>query len=131
MPKFYLKPDDKLFDEVALEWAKAIYGDKKDPLTNKNQIRNFYDKILEFYDKVYVQKEEFEDVRPFLKMLKSKIEYAKGRKVAKGAFVEFIKKGVDSIQTKEDLKNYKLLFEAVIGFFIGIEYDKKNAKGSK
>ena len=135
MAEFYLKPDSKLFDEVARKWAEEIYGNKKDPLTNKNQIRNFYDKVLEFYDAIFVNEkkeekrdEKYKELEPFIKMLNSKIEYAKGRKVAKGAFVDFMKKGINEIKNKEDLKNFKLLFEAVIGFFTGIEYERKGNK---
>jgi len=126
MAEFYLKPDSRLFDEVAKDWADEIYGRGKDPQTNKNQIRNFYDKILEFYDDIFVKKNKtYQEIEPFLKMLNSKIEYAKGRKVAGEKFVEFMKKGIKEIKNEEDLKNFKLLFEAVIGFFTGIEYEKK------
>ena len=129
MAEFYLKPDSKLFDEVAQKWAEKIYGNEKDPLTNKNQIRNFYDKVLEFYDAIFIKKDKtYEELEPFIKMLNSKVEYAKGRKVAKGAFVDFMKKGINEIKNEEDLKNFKLLFEAVIGFFTGIEYERKGNK---
>ncbi len=131
MAEFYLKPDSKLFDKVAKEWAEEIYGDenRKDPLTNKNQIRNFYEKILEFHDAIFVKKNKtYEELEPFIKMLNSKVEYAKGRKVAKGAFVNFMKNGINEIKNKDDLKNFKLLFEAVIGFFTGIEYERKGNK---
>lgn len=129
MTEFYLKPDSKLFDEVAKKWAEEIYGNKKDPLTNKNQIRNFYDKVLEFYDAIFIKKDKtYKELEPFIKMLNSKVEYAKGRKVAKEAFVDFMKKGINEIKNEEDLKNFKLLFEAVIGFFTGIEYERKGNK---
>ena len=129
MAEFYLKPDSKLFDEVAQKWAEEIYGNKKDPLTNKNQIRNFYDKVLEFHDAIFIKKDKtYKELEPFIKMLNSKVEYAKGRKVAKEAFVDFMKKGINEIKNEEDLKNFKLLFEAVIGFFTGIEYERKGNK---
>ena len=129
MAEFYLKPDSKLFDEVARKWAEEIYGNKKDPLTNKNQIRNFYDKVLEFHDAIFIKKDKtYKELEPFIKMLNSKVEYAKGRKVAREAFVDFMKKGINEIKNEEDLKNFKLLFEAVIGFFTGIEYERKGNK---
>ncbi len=127
MIEFELRPSEELFTVKAEELAKAIYGDKKEPLTNKNQIRNFYDKLLRYHDEVFLEKKDFEEVKPFVKMLISKAEYAKGRKVAKGEFVDFIKTGVSKINSKEDLRTFKLLFEAVIGFFVGIEFDRKGA----
>ena len=126
MADFYLKPDSRLYDEVAKKLAEEIYGEGKEPQTNKNQIRNFYDKILEFYDDIFVKKDKsYPEIEPFLKMLNSKIEYAKGRKVVGEKFVEFMKNGIKEIKNEEDLKNFKLLFEVVIGFFTGIEYEKK------
>ena len=115
----------ELLDNKARNWAERIYGDKKDPLTNKNQIRNFYDKLLVYHNEVFLDGKDFEDVKPFIKMLKSKVAYAKGRKVIKGDFEKFMNEGINAINSKEDLKNFKLLFEAVIGYFTGLELDRK------
>ena len=128
MINFDLKPSEELFTKKARELAEEIYGPDTEPLTNKNQIRNFYDKLLKYHDEVFLEKKDFNEIKPFVKMLISKVEYAKGRKVAKGEFVDFIKNGVARINTKEDLKSFKLLFEAVIGFFTGIEFDKKGGR---
>ena len=128
MINFDLKITDELFTKKAEELAEAIYGNRKEPLTNKNQIRNFYDKLLKYYDEVFIEKKDSEEVKPFVKMLISKVEYAKGRKVAKGEFVDFMKNGIGKINSKEDLKTFKLLFEAVIGYFVGLELDKKEKK---
>jgi len=125
MIRFELRPSEELFTAKAEELAKAIYGNGKKPLTNKNQIRNFYDKLLRYHDEVFLEKKEFEEVKPFVKMLISKAEYARGRDVANKEFVDFIKTGVSKIDSKEDLRIFKLLFEAVIGFFVGIEFDRK------
>ena len=115
----------ELLSTEAKNWADRIYGDKRDPATSKTQIRAFYDKLLEYYNEVFLDKKEFEDVLPFIKMLKSKVAYAKGRKVVKGKFVDFMNEGIDAINSKEDLKNFKLLFEAVIGYFVELELDRK------
>jgi len=128
MAEFYLKPDAKLFDKVAKDWSKEIYGDKKDPLTNKNQIRNFYEKVLKYHNLVDKKEQTFDEVLPFIKMINAQIEYARGRKTVKGAFGDFMKKGIENINSEEELKNFKLLFEAVIGFFIGLDLDKKGQR---
>lgn len=124
MAQIYLKPDAKLFDSVAKEWAKEIFGNGDKAQTNKTQIRNFYEKVLELYEDVFIEKKDFNLLLPKIKMLNSKIEYAKGRGHAKGAFVRFIQEGVSKINSKEELEVFKMLFEAVLGFFVGIEYDK-------
>ena len=128
MAQFYLKADAKLFDSVAKEWAKEIYGYGRSPETNKNQIRNFYEKVLEIYEEVYISNKDFNLVLPKLKMLNSKVEYAKGRKHIKGAFVKFMQEGINKTNSKEELEVFKLLFEAVLGFFTGLDFDKEQEK---
>jgi len=116
-----------LLTKRAQELAREIYESR----ISKSQIRNFYDKILEYRDKVVKEKKDFEEVKPFIKMLISKAEYAKGRKVITQEFAQFIKSGVDQIESKEDLKRFQLFFEAMFGFFVGIEGSEKDIKGKK
>jgi len=101
------KPE--LFNEEAKYWAEKISNGMK-----STQIRNFYDFVLDLNDRA--EKEPFAEVLPFVKMLNSKANYAKERKVASFEFVEMISKCVSQVNTKEQLKTFKLFFEAVIGF---------------
>lgn len=108
--------DPNLFDTTAKEWAEAI--DK----TKKTQARNFYEKVLELEAKS--KSEEWQDVLPFVKMLNSKVAYAStrnsgGRKLINEAFVSMMTQCISQVNTKEDLKVFKLFFEAVLGFFKG------------
>ena len=53
-------------------------------------------------------------------MLKAKVDYDKKRKVVNEEFASFIKEAVDNIsktESVEDLKKFRLFFEAVVGFF--------------
>ena len=103
--------DKELFNETAKGWAEEINR------TKKTQVRNFYDKVLELENRV--KKEEWEDVLPFVKMLNSKVEYALTRKVASPEFKDMMNQCIAQVNSKEDLKTFKLFFEAVIGFYKG------------
>ena len=105
------KKEPELFNKVAQYWAKEIIK------TKKTQVRNFYDKVLELYEKS--KTESFEDVLPFVKMLNSKVEYAVNRKVASYEFRDMMKECINQVNSKKDLENFKLFFEAVVGFFKG------------
>ncbi|GHS86285.1 hypothetical protein FACS189487_00250 [Campylobacterota bacterium] len=111
-PKIVLdfKSDGELLNKTAQLWANSIGG------TKSTQVRNFYDYVLDLFDKVQTGKEQFGDILPFVKMLNSKVYYAKERRVASAEFVEMIKQCVDQVKTEEQLKVFKLFFEAVIGF---------------
>jgi CRISPR-associated protein Csm2 len=103
--------DKELFNETAKEYAKAINS------TKKTQARNFYDKVLELEAKS--QSENWERVLPFVKMLNSKVAYGVSRKVVSFEFETMMNRCVKQVDTKEDLKVFRLFFEAVLGFFKG------------
>jgi len=114
-----LKITPELFDSVAKEWADRIANAK--PEMKKNQIRNFYDKVLELYEKSKYSKNFNEEVLPFVKMLNSKVAYALNRspKVANYEFKEMMESCINQVNTKKDLEVFKYFFEAVIGFYKG------------
>ena len=105
------KKDKELFNQTAKEWAEAINR------TKKTQVRNFYDKVLELVDKA--KKEDWDNVLPFVKMLNSKVEYGLSRRVVSQEFKDMMNQCINQIKEKKDLDNFKLFFEAVIGFFKG------------
>ena len=117
--------DVNLFDETAKEWAEAIEKSKcqnkkgkfVDMKTKKTQLRNFYDKVLELVQKS--EKDSWEDILPFVKMLNSKVAYGVNREVLNCEFSNMMTQCISQIKTKEDLKRFKLFFEAVLGFFKG------------
>ena len=108
-----LKKSAKLFDEVALEWADRISRGRM----NKNQLRNFYDKVLELYEKSLYTENFKEEVLPFVKMLNSKVAYAVNRGVANNSFKEMMNDCISQVETREDLEVFKYFFEAVVGFY--------------
>ena len=110
-----LKKSAKLFDEVALEWADSISRGGM----NKNQLRNFYDKVLELYEKSLYTENFEEEVLPFVKMLNSKVAYAVNRGVANNDFKKMMNDCISQIKTKKDLEVFKYFFEAIVGFYKG------------
>lgn len=109
--------DKELFNETAQKWAEKINK------TKKTQVRNFYDYVLDLYEKA--QSEPFEEVLPFVKMLNSKVSYAVERKVASREFQEMMQTCVNQINDQVKLNVFKLFFEAVIGFY------KEDSKGDR
>ena len=103
------KKNPNLFDETAKSVADLVSA-----RTKATQIRAFYDYISELEQKS--NSEDFSEVLPFVKMLNSKAAYSKSRKCSSDEFVEMINKCVAQVKTKDDLRVFKLFFEAVIGF---------------
>jgi len=118
------KKDPELFNETAKQWAESI-GVGRGGVQN-TQIRKFYDKVLELYEKSQNQEEDFGEILPFVKMLNSKVAYASSRNSAGGklinkAFVEMMNSCINQVDSKESLAVFKLFFDAVIGFHKSLE----------
>ena len=120
------KQNTELFNETAKEWAERIAKDtekiqkgtkKTQKGTKKTQVRNFYNKVLELCERS--EREEWDDIVPFVKMLNSKVAYGRSREVVSDEFQEMMKQCIADVEEKSDLKTFKLFFEAVIGFFQG------------
>jgi len=109
----------KTFDVTARKWSLVIAN--VDNGTKKNQVRNFYDKVLELYQKVInTDENEFiTKILPFIKMLNSKVVYASNKDSGKAnkAFVIFMQEALKQIDNRESFINFKYLFEAIIGFY--------------
>jgi CRISPR-associated protein Csm2 len=117
----FKKSDGKLkelFSKKAEAIAKKLNdgSNKKDISTT--QFRKFYDKVLELTQKgENLEQKDFEiEVLPFLKMLKSKVAYAKTRKTCGDNFVKLMNTSIDKVNSIEELKNFKYFLESIIGF---------------
>ena len=109
----------KTFDVTAEKWSKVIVN--ADRGIEKNQLRNFYDKVLELEEKaINATDDEFKvKVLPFIKMLNSKVAYAKNKQQGSvnEAFVIFMNEAIKQVKNKESFTNFRFLFEAILGFF--------------
>jgi len=110
---------EKTFDTTAQKWALVIAN--ADRGVEKNQLRNFYDKVLELHQKA-INADEIEfktKILPFIKMLNSKVVYASNKQQGSvnKAFVIFMQEALKQIDNTDSFTNFKYLFEAVIGFY--------------
>ncbi len=109
--------DVELFNETALAWATEIEIAQKGYGLKSTQLRNYYEKVLELYEKS--EKDDFSDILPFVKMLNSKVAYSLGRKLITHNFESMMNQCVRQVNEQKDLKVFKLFFEAVVGFYKG------------
>ena len=120
LDKGKLKAD--LFDTQASAAAKSVADCKRE--TNKStQLRKFFDELVMWHDRVQQSPEKFDDFSPFIRMMKAKVAYAKGRKLVDNNFEKLFGQIIDHAATSaESLGQAKLFFEAFMGFY-------KQAKG--
>lgn len=127
----------KIFDTTAQKWSRVIANADKG--VEKHQLRNFYDKVLELEEKAINTSDENDEfkskVLPFVKMLNSKVAYAKNKQQGSvnQAFVVFMNEAIRQIVDKATFGNFKFLFEAIIGFYekesiAKVGYDKVKKK---
>lgn len=111
--------NEKTFDTTAQKWSLVIAN--SDRGVEKNQLRNFYDKVLELEEKaINTNDNEFKTkVLPFIKMLNSKVVYASNKQQGSvnKAFVVFMQEALAQVKDKSSFANFKYLFEAIVGFY--------------
>ncbi len=90
--------------------------DKNSTLTSA-QLRRFFGDFKQLEKKV--AKQDFEKVKPLIKMVKSKAAYASQKIIPE--FKNFLTENVDNINSKKDFDAFMLHFEAVVGFYYGME----------
>lgn len=119
--EFYIDNEKKKLNKDWMEkecekWGEKFHFDR----VKSSQIRKFYGDVLAMDSKAETQ--EFEIILPQIKMLKSKTAYAsspnKSGRIPE-SFKDFLNKMVDRVNDKKDLKAFKLIFEAILGFYYG------------
>lgn len=119
----------ELFSKDAEAFAKEIYeegGGRNKP----TQIRKFYDEVLRFESMLKgmtqeKQKDEFNNILPYLKMLNAKAAYSMGRDLVSQEFKDFISTSLNQIKDKDDFEVFRGLFESFIGFY---KFEEENGK---
>ncbi|MCL4546544.1 MAG: type III-A CRISPR-associated protein Csm2 [Deltaproteobacteria bacterium] len=110
-----------LFDTQAEKHAKGIIDERKNKI---NQIRIFYNQFIVLNEKINNSEENFRRQLPYIKMIKARVKYSKGRKNIGDYFENFLLKCVDKVNTLEDFKIICSFFETVVGY--ATYYDKEN-----
>lgn len=117
LPPFGIETLTKdLFDGIADKCAKTI-ADCNDSTNKPTQLRRFYDELVMWNERAAKTEQAFNDVLPFVYMMKSKVAYAKGRKNVDETFKTFFNDLIDQINDQRTLNNAKLFMEAVMGFY--------------
>lgn len=117
--KFGKNKPNNIFSDIAEESAKKIKNDGGKEKNKTTQIRKFYDELLMWYDRVQQssnKEEKYKELEAFIKMLKAKVAYAKGRGHVDNTFVAIFNQTIDEIHDAETLRDARLFFEAVIGY---------------
>ena len=121
------KVKSTLFDEDAQKVANKLVGvDNRGNHqgVSRSQLRKIFDEVKRLKKSVEV-KDNWDDVYPMVKMIKSKTAYSIAKAISKDKWTrnyyeslgDFIKSGINNIKCFEDLKVFCLLFEAVYGFY--------------
>lgn len=126
--------DSELFSTKAEQIASEVFDGqlRSNGKANKpTQLRKFYDEVLKFDGIVKScpadkQKEEFNKVLPYLKMLNAKAAYAVGRDLITKEFKDFISKSLANVNNQDDFEVFAGLFEAFMGFYK--YYDEKGVR---
>ena len=116
--KFGNEKSAEIFSDIAQRAAKHIKTNKN--LNKTTQLRKFYDELAMWNDRVQLVREnkagKFQELIPFIKMLKAKVAYAEGRKNVDKNFFDIFNRCIDQISNVETLRDAKLFMEAVMGF---------------
>ena len=102
-----------LFDTKAEEAAKEIIKEHKNKI---NQIRIFYNQFIVINEKINNSEENFRRQLPYIKMIKARAKYSRGRKNIGDYFENFLIKCVDLINTLKDFELVCNFFESVVGY---------------
>ena len=115
----------KHYDRYNKKTKKTEKKLTKDSLSS-SQLRKFFNEFRQLEKKVGI--EGFDKVKPLIKMVKSKAAYASNPDNPKIpiSFKDFLIDNVDLINEEKDFQAFMLHFEAVVGFFYGIEGVKNN-----
>ena len=116
--KFGGEKPTEIFSDIAQRAAQHI---KQSSNVNKTtQLRKFYDELAMWNDRVQLAREnkenKFQELAPFIKILKAKVAYARGRKHVDDHFLEVFNRCIDQANNVETLRDAKLFMEAVMGF---------------
>ena len=116
------KTDDGKLTEMFLtkaeEIAKKLNDGGRNVDISTTQYRKFYDKVLELSEKAEgLDKKDFDNkILPFVKMVVSKVAYSKSRRHCGNNFEMLMKDSIKKVNSEEELRNFKLFLESIIGF---------------
>ena len=114
---FGAKPDPRLFSDIAEQKAKEIAEEGGKEVNKSAQLRRFYDELVMWQEKVGDSDERFDQLAPYIYMLKAKVAYAKGRGHVGGKFEAMLRRVIDQAINANTLRQAKLFMEAFMAFY--------------
>ncbi len=118
--EFWADPENKivnpeLFSSIAMRYAETIADIKE--RNKRSQLYKFYNEVLNFYNILKEDKNKFNQLLPYIKLIHAKVFYSLGRKHISEEFKEMIEKCLAQIKTSEDFEVFKTFFEAFMGYY--------------
>lgn len=108
------KIDPELYAKTAEVYALAIGRDRNVKAT---QARRFYNEVVMWDEKIRQHPNSFDENLPLIMMMKAKLAYAEGRRNINKDFQAMLNAGLNQIKDPKTLNQFKLFFEAFMGFF--------------
>ena len=117
----------EILDEKALELARCFGPKGGFNKVSSSQMRRFFGDVRELEASLRQKDIDFgsdqgKDIHSHMatiKMLKSKLAYAKGRGNISPAFAKTLTEAIDQIKAPRDFKAFVLFFESIMGFYYG------------
>ena len=128
------KVSEKLFCETAEKIAQSFSqnngGDFKGKVS-ATQIRRLFDEV-KHYQNLITAPEKWREQFPYIRMMKAKVSYTIARAIKSNGRSEgyyknleaFIFSGIDQIKEEQDYHVFVALFEAVYGFYYGMNPER-------
>jgi CRISPR-associated protein Csm2 len=115
----------EIFNTIAEHAAAQVYD--RGGKNKRTQLRRFYDELVMWNERVQIRDAQtrasiYKEYEPFIKMMRAKVVYAKGRDHIDETFNKLFSRCVEKIDAPESLKRCKLFMEAFMGFYRA--YDK-------
>jgi len=107
-------PDENIFSVVAEHAAKEVHSGSANKRT---QLRRFYDELTMWNDRVEQEPVKYQELAPFIKMLKAKVVYAESRGHVDQTFTALFSRCLNEIKDPKTLRLAKLFLEAFMGFY--------------
>ncbi len=112
-----------LFASIAEDKAMAVAAAGGGRNNKSSQLRKFYDELVMWFEKVNLERtteakaSKYTEVAPFIKMMKAKVAYAKGRGHIDDCFEQMFSRLIHQVDSPDTLKHAKLFMEAFMGFY--------------
>lgn len=110
------KPAPDLFADKAERAAQTVSEAAKE-FNKASQLRRFYDELVMWQEKVGNDDARFNESEPFIRMLKAKAAYAKGRGHVDANFRALFDRLIDQSTNARTLRQAKLFFEAFMAYY--------------